>query len=352
MDRIIAAVKNRPDGKAAEELAGLQLTERANSQRRARWQAALPGKHCHEVLTMIADVAEFLDLPAADIPPNPPPSIETQKNILYKSVEYVSSTMSRLPNFFATRKTEYFKDAPARPSSGPSLGSATGRAAVGALPSETAFEPLHNVGKSSVPVSYRNGKEMSGSKAADEVTQAQPASALSTHGEFGPILIVVLGDAAKNKIVWSHWEQGATGLNAVFRYRVAAGQTDYMTMLPHGAQAQTFFPAYHGEVAVDPDTGAILRVTVVADYAPPNESAVSSMLVEYGPIEIGGAPYICPLKSVALAKVPVAEFPTVAPVMQTQLNDVAFVDYHLFHAEARMLTDNLVDNSQPAAPSK
>ena len=84
-------------------------------------------------------------------------------------------------------------------------------------------------------------------------------------------------------------------------------------------------------------------------------------MVEYGPVEIGGKTYICPLKSVALSLAQSSKIVEDAPLHlkpvmgvsetyepseimsvaqgppQTLLNDVAFEQYHLFRAEARVV---------------
>jgi hypothetical protein len=63
-------------------------------------------------------------------------------------------------------------------------------------------------------------------------------------------------------------------------------------------------------------------------------------MVEYAPVEIGAQTYICPVRGVALSKIPVvraggdAKHP--APV-ETRLNDVSFTHYHLFRAETKIL---------------
>jgi hypothetical protein len=70
--------------------------------------------------------------------------------------------------------------------------------------------------------------------------------------------------------------------------------------------------------------------------------AKANILVEYGPVDIGGRSYICPVKSVSLTRMPVDEAPkgVQAPTspLKTQLNDVSFEGYHLFRAESRILT--------------
>jgi hypothetical protein len=94
--------------------------------------------------------------------------------------------------------------------------------------------------------------------------------------------------------------------------------------------------AYHGEIAIDPADGSILRLSVIADLEPADQVVKSNILVEYGPVEIGARSYICPVKSVSIwvAKIPESK------ALQTMLNDVVFAQYHLFRSESRVLTGN------------
>jgi hypothetical protein len=209
---------------------------------------------------------------------------------------------------------------------------------------------MHRTGKSSVSVRYRDGHEIQGSKRSDSDLVALPVSELTTHGEFGPVLLMVLGDAGKGKLFWSHWEQGGIGMSAVFRFTVPEDQSNYMVDVPQGLVREKTFPAYHGELAIDPSSGAILRISVIADPAPPDEMVRSSIMVEYGPVQIGEKPYICPVRSVAFARIAVGETQDKTTPMKNELNDVAFTDYHLFRSESRIVpvTGNMDEQAAPA----
>jgi hypothetical protein len=107
------------------------------------------------------------------------------------------------------------------------------------------------------------------------------------------------------------------------------------------AKGQPLYPAYHGEIAVDPASGDIYRITEVADIESAVNGVECAIAVEYAPVEIGDRMYVCPLRSVALSKVPgyldhgLAKGE--ATPLQTHLNDVAFTEYHLFRAETRIV---------------
>jgi hypothetical protein len=71
------------------------------------------------------------------------------------------------------------------------------------------------------------------------------------------------------------------------------------------------------------------------------------IMVEYGPVEIGGKTYTCPIRSVSICRYiyRFAQGPTGSLLFDqgataTLLNDVAFTDYHQFRAESRILPGN------------
>jgi hypothetical protein len=113
--------------------------------------------------------------------------------------------------------------------------------------------------------------------------------------------------------------------------------------LANGNTVDTLHPAYHGEISIDPETGDIFRVTEIADMAPPREKTQAKLLVEYAPVTLGDRDYICPVRGVAMIRVPTSADPTLQspdlPALQTYLNDELFTEYHLFRAESRILPE-------------
>jgi hypothetical protein len=336
-EQILAADNGRADDKVAAELAGLRLSERASAHRLAHWQAEFPGRKTRADLLRIADQTAFLDLPAADILPTPAPAMTEQHDILLRTMDYVRQTVPRLPDFLATRVTTHFED-------DPSLNSGARNYVKGQLymmpNSIPTDESLHLIGTSRIHVAYRSGKEVEDSRKA--VRQQMAVNGLTTSGEFGPILSVVIGDSIRSNIVWGYWQQGASGPVAVLRYHVAQEKSHYLVAFPVGGKMIDQTPAYHGEIAIDPATGTIDRITAIADIAPPNQAIEAAIVVEYGPVVIGNKTAICPLQGVALSRMPVVRMwepgdTPGAPIYQTHLNDVAFTDYHLFHAEVKVV---------------
>lgn len=152
LEQELAADQGRPDAEVARQLSDLELTERLSTARFVRLESDLPGEKARQALMMLADPSSFLDLPTTEIPAAPAPDKFAQQKILALTVNYVTQTMHQLPNFFATRVTTSFEDAPTVRT--PGAISAQG------LNSATAYQPLHLVDKSSSTVAYRQGHEV------------------------------------------------------------------------------------------------------------------------------------------------------------------------------------------------
>jgi VWFA-related protein len=339
LEQILNASQGKPDAEVAWHLSDLELTERLSSTRLARLKASMPSEKVQAALVVLADASEFLDPPDAEIPATAPPDLAAQRRMLALTVNYVGKTIPQLPNFLATRVTSRYEDTPLQ---------------WHADSSPTPYEPLHPVGNSSVTVTYRHGHE-----AVETVaTKDKKPEGLNTWGVFGPILGTVLEDAARSKLTWSHWEQGASGPMAVFSYSVPKEKShytvDYCCVAEEGqadrrndANLRAFsqIVAYHGEMAIDPASGTILRLMLEAEMKVSDPVAKASIVVEYGPVEIGGRTYFCPIKSFSSTLAQTLQFTlsysiplanTLQP-LKTMLNDVAFEQYHLFRADARVV---------------
>ncbi len=170
--------------------------------------------------------------------------------------------------------------------------------------------------------------------------------------------------------------QGEQGKEAVFRYIVRENpHYDVVHCCLVGGNTFRTPAKYRGELVIDPGTGAILRLTIESEpgwireanlnpLLPVKEAAV---MIEYGPVEIGGRKYVCPQRSVVIMRARTVrtvifwgqKFDIYGPY-ETLLNDIVYTDYHKFGAEARMLpgydvvpdaTTSPADNGQsPAKP--
>ncbi len=345
LERTLAARHGKPNANAARELSALELTERLSAERRARLQAGLQDVGARQALIALADLSEFLPLPASEIPATAPPDSDTQNSLLALAAESVGRAIPRLPNFFATRDTILFAEDLADPSRSPS--------------SAAQSRPIHAVDSSNATVLYRRGKEVAESRDAMNQHSARLGQELTIEGVFGPVLELVVADVLKSGWTWSHWERGAGGPLAFFSYAVPLRKSHYKVEIPGDQTGIYPLTGYHGEIAVDPANGNILRLTMLADLTPTGPIARADVLVEYGPVAIGGTTYLCPVRSVAVSLArPVDALrdlygfrrADVEP-MELELSDVVFRQYHLFRSEARIVTGVGGDGGQTPAPA-
>jgi VWFA-related protein len=335
LEHTLRADRGASDREEAQQLSRMELTERLNSMRLRALEAALPGKKAQQALIALADESVFLAPPAAEILPTAAPDAARQQEMLLQAIAYVAQTIPRLPNFLAERTTVEYGEAPRKPDA--------------AWKTVTGDPSLYARTTTKAAMRYQDGKEVVEEEAA--ARKPREADTLRTSGVFGPILGVVLVGAIRTHgdLSWSRWEMGTHGPEAVFRYRTTREKnlyftsSNYLTIDDSLGHSKKYEP-FHGEFAIDPASGAILRLTLEADLEPRLPLDRSDIMVEYDPQVLGGRTYICPSRSVSISRQRVimdmhgwSESYKVYAPFGTLLNDVVFDKYHLFHPTARML---------------
>jgi len=310
----------------SQELAGPALA-RVLAEARSRPQTA-------EQIELLAAESVFQAPPIADQPNNPAPDAAAQQRMIESARAYVSKALLRLPDFLAVRVTRSFDNTITDP-----------RPRHGKPKVQMHFAAEHRRA-----MAYRNGHEVV-SSAMDKSpgSSAAPAAGLSTWGEFGGILKIVLNDAFSGNVAWERWQRnGAGALVAVFGYVIPEASSHYSVdfccylpsmenpvELPFHAK-----PGYHGELFVDPRDGSIARITLEADLTVADPVVTSAMAVEYGGVEIGGKQFICPVRSVAVTETRNRQMESIDGVgLEKHTNLVKFVNYHRFGSTARILPE-------------
>jgi VWFA-related protein len=349
LEGILAQAQGTSDADLATKLADLQLTERLSTARLERLKAGLAGEKSQRALTGLADRSALLDPPASEVPSAARPELTEQRRIMGLTATYVSKAIPQLPKFYATRTVTHFEGAP-------------GSASVEAANDGGA---IHAVRITHATVLYREGEEVVEPGPVKVSNKANaPDRGLRTWGVFGPILGLVLVDAAQNQLEWGHWEQGANGPIAVFRYAVPKDKSHYEVRYccvasTYGLESSSFqqMSGYHGEISVDPSNGTIVRLTVEAQLQQGDPISLAAAVVEYAPFDLGGGTYICPARSISIAVAQTLKqlkdpsgraYPAMGP-HQMLLNHADFTQYHLFHSESRVLSGD-EERAAGAAP--
>jgi hypothetical protein len=327
------------DSEIAERLGSVELTEQLTAQTFARIESktSLAPKSI-EQLQLIAAASIFYAPPTAELPIRVAPDRALQQQMINMATEYVDGTLQRLPDFLAIRTTDTFDDTPLQ------AGSKHGRPKA-----EMRF-----VRESRREIAYRSGKEIVGSASNDSGYSPADASsafaAFTTKGDFGPVLKTVLDDSFKGSVVWRRWQRRESGAPvAVFRYRVPRPDSHYLfdfccyQKSKDDPQSYRFRyrAGYHGEIYLDPATGAVDRITLEAELTEDDPVMVSGTAVQYGHVNIGEKDYICPVRGVAVSEVHNMEMEVAEQVGPERLiNEVRFSNYHKFASSVRILPES------------
>lgn len=342
------------DGELAAQLISMEMTERLSSSKLLWWLGQIRGKQSREALTVLADASVFLNPPAAEIPAKPAPDYNAQVQMLRRTVQYLNQIAPRLPDFYAIRTlAEYDQHVPEEAQ----------------WKTAPADQSLHEWVTEKSTLLYRNGRE---EQIVHKRKQKKSLKRdLSFIGIFGPILHRVFVDATTggNGLTWARWQRGPQGDEAVFRYSVHSDHPRYEVSsccFRNGDTLRTN-PEYHGELSIDPQTGAILRLTMQSEpgwivepnLAPVRLVRTTGMMLEYGPVQIGGKTFICPQRSVVTMRTRwvkplniLGQDSTVYAPYEDMMDDIAFTEYHKFGSESRILPDfEQVQDDKPGAPN-
>jgi hypothetical protein len=333
----------KSDDAAARQIGALQLTERLTQPVLDELMVQFkPGPKAGLALTILADLSAFLNPPASESPSLGPPDSAAQQAMVSAAFSYVANTLQHLPNILATRATRSFDDNPL-------------------VMIETGMPPqrtdLHLAGTFTQEITYRDGHEaLSNPTAAPGVKpSALVPPGLTSWGEFGPVLAIIITDAGKGGLVWSRWERTGVGSAAIFEYKVPREASHYAVKyccvrssdgpnldhpgLEKGGVANSYngTPGYHGTLSLDPGTGAILRITIQSELKSTDPINRNDIEVRYGPVEIGGRSYICPVRSVAISSALLGSETSFTEWTVLRVNDVTFTNYHRFGSSVRVL---------------
>ena len=327
-----ARARHLSDRETVEEISSAGLSERLSDQSLTRLQTLVDARsQAVTALQLLADQSIFLKLPSAELTDTSVPDSEARQRILKATVDYVHKLLSTLPNLLATRTTTSYSDGIHSGKNGVIL--------VGA--------GLRKVSTSSLEISVRNDGIDASNKDPKLKRRNQ---GMSSRGEFGSLLAIILSDSVQGKVYWSHWEPSPTGQLAVFDFEVPKSASHYSFDDSHGVRK----PAYHGSLWIDPVSGAISRAFLKLEPDAEISYVRFGTMVQYGPVKIDDQIFICPVRSVAMEEYPVFRGDA-ARVRPNQwlgkwLNETTFINYRRFGSTASIITSP--GKTEPAKPAQ
>lgn len=328
--------KKQSDAAIADRLSVVTLKEQLSSATLGSiFRESKPGPNTIEQLQILAAASVFKSPPVSELLPKPAPDAASQRQMIDAAIGYVEGAVHSLPDFLATKTTISYNNAP--------VSSRNRR-----------FRPkvqMHFFREQHRQVACSNGREIDDGTDTQSARRANAPSrdyGLTTWGEFGPILDVVLSNSFKGTVVWSRWQRSDDGHElAVFHYEVPKSASDYQidsccfeqSHQSPGWQAFRVKPGYHGDLYIDPATGSVDRITLEADLSEDDLMTAAAIAVDYGRVEIGGRIYVCPVRAVALSKTRNLDIEEIDHIgLEYSVNMVRFSDYHKFGSTARILS--------------
>lgn len=357
-DMLAAAhAANSGDAKIAEQIGGVELTERLTGAALSTLSGG-EGKRTAFALWILSGQSAFLDPPAAELPAGAPPSAQEQRAIAARASDYALAYIRNLPDFRCTETTRRIDD---------------DYSADYGYPVDVVG-PLHLHDVIVSDLAFSRGVEKNDVRTVNgrAWSKKHPMGGLTTSGEFGSILAApFFGGAAKAK--WSHWETIDGKRVAVFDYAIDRVHSNYtLTWCCDEWGRQQEKVAYRGALYIEPASGAILRVTRQAiGISTKFPMRRSDTAVEYLSEDIGGQSWLCPVRSVTFSESSrkrssssVQDSQNVAghygetgrpdagkAKLVRELNDVAFTGYHKFAVASNVKFDLPPEEGKPDVPA-
>jgi hypothetical protein len=323
------------DAEIALRLSQVTLSEQLTpgTLDRIRTEASL-GQRSEEQLDLLAAESIFKAPPESELPSLAAPDANAQRELVAKAQDYAKRALHMLPDFLAVRTTRYFTNVPA-----------------GGSPKHPMSKmQMHLTRESRREIELRDGQEVERALSGrpDTGEDLTLNSGLSSWGEFGAILTVVLGDSPSEALRWSRRQQSGSGIAlGVFRYAIPGSSSHYAVdfccyQKSLDEPVDYYFhdkPAYSGEIYVNPENGEIDRITLDASLHESDPVKRSAIAVQYGHIAIGEKQYVCPLWSIALSDFYSPLIQKIDGIgIERHLNETEFSGYHKFGSSARIFS--------------
>jgi hypothetical protein len=299
------------DGEVADVLKNVRMTEKLDARVVENLQGLGAGPKTVAALRALvplsASLANAAPPPpkAPALPPIPIPSEAEQKRIIADVTKYALDYTKSLPNFICTQITRR------------AAGSLNG----GLRPQDIIQEQL----------SFVEGKEnykvvMVNSQLTPSLEHNQVGGAVSS-GEFGSRLHDIFKPESKTTLVWERWATLRGRRMHKIVYRVDQKNSEF-SVYDQGS-GRHLVAGYHGEVFVDAETKAVMRIQLTLDGLENFPVRHVDQTLDYDFVDISGQQFVLPVR---------AELNSRMVDYQSQ-NVTEFRRYSKFGAEATIIYD-------------
>lgn len=160
---------------------------------------------------------------------------------------------------------------------------------------------------------------------------------LITNGEFAILIANIFSESSQAHFEWKGWTMLKDQRCAVFSYSI---EQQHSTMKLGLSDLATAVVPYRGFVFADPASGAIRRVTNMADEIPPEVRTRSiATTIDYAPVTVGTISYLLPSDASVEIAIPSGRI----------RNELHFRDYQKFEASSTITFDAEGDSTEKKA---
>ncbi|MCL4853454.1 MAG: hypothetical protein KJZ78_19035 [Bryobacteraceae bacterium] len=267
------------DRRVAEYLRKTSLTERLDTRAMDDLRALGPGPRTLVALEELQERSKALPAPQPVrskevIAVIEPPSPAAQEKLINDTRNYAMEYVKRLPDFICTQVTRRYVD-------------------------PTGLEFWQRADVVTARLTYFEQKEdykvvLVNNTATD--TGFEKLGGATSTGEFGSMLREVFDPKTDTAFRWERWATLRGRRMHVLAYQVAKRHSEWNIRFE---KVEEITPGYRGLVYVDRDTGSVMRITLEAVDIPPSfPIQQASQTLDYDLIDISGANFVLPLKSV------------------------------------------------------
>lgn len=319
----------KSDADVATQLKQIELTDELTTATMNSMASLVPGPLSTEQMYVLEARSSILAPPETDLPKAPSPDAAAQQAMLARAADFASKTYPQLPHLTAGKMTARFQDG---------VEAQPGYGGMHASISDNS-DPIFNQASLYVRLMNSHTSQIESDhgieKIAEDKTKWGPNGMVASVGPVLTLKTAVQEIMANGSPTWLRWET-VNGIRiAVYSFAVdkkkahfsinyccfpdtdTVGTIHYSTAasasgthtptgnLQNSVDWKNFKTSsgYHGELFVDPNSGAIVRLITEADLKPTDFVHYEDIRTDYAPMPIGGKTLVVPIRSFTLAEV-------------------------------------------------